>query len=80
MAWGGGIPLVGPGGAWGVILGLGIVGGVGTALAPPEPACGRRPLTPTPPFSMGREYTGDRGGAEGLPFFPWCMAPEGKFG
>jgi hypothetical protein len=68
--WGGGRPLGGPGGAWGVNLGLGIAAGVGPALEPPEPACGR-PLTPTPPFwpfAMGREYTGDRGGAEGLPF------------
>jgi hypothetical protein len=67
MVWGGGIPLGGPGGAWGVNLGL---AGVGPALAPPEPASGRS-MTPTPPFwpfVMGRECTGDRGVAEALPF------------
>ena len=53
---GGGIPLGGPGGGWGVSLGLGKAVGAGPALGPPEPACGR-PLTPTLlfwPFAMER--------------------------
>jgi hypothetical protein len=44
---GGGRPLVGPGGGWGVILGLDKAVEAEPALGPPEPACGQ-PLTLAP--------------------------------